>query len=114
MPHDLDYLLDILIAARKVQRFTEGVIWEAFAVDEQLQYAIVKLIEIAGEAVGKITPPMRDAHPEIPWRDMINMRNRLIHEYARINLAIVWDVVQNDVPRLISFIEPLVPPEEAD
>jgi uncharacterized protein with HEPN domain len=114
MPHDLDYLLDILIAARKVQRFTEGVIWEAFAVDEQLQYAIVKLIEIAGEAAGKITPPMRDAHPEIPWRDMINMRNRLIHEYARINLAIVWDVVQNDVPRLISFIEPLVPPEEAD
>ena len=114
MPHDLDYLLDMLIAARKVQQFTHGRTWEACAGDEPIQYAIGKLLEIVGEAAGKITPPMRDAHPEIPWRDMINMRHRLIHDYSRINLVIVWDVVQNDIPRLISFVEPLVPPEEAE
>ncbi|MGH7797378.1 MAG: HepT-like ribonuclease domain-containing protein [Candidatus Binatia bacterium] len=53
----------------------------------------------------------KDTHPEIPWNDMIGMRNRLIHEYFRINLQTVWDTLQNDIPRLVTLVEPLVPPE---
>jgi uncharacterized protein with HEPN domain len=69
-------------------------------------------LEIIGEAARRVSQQTRDAHPEIPWEQMIGLRNRLIHEYFRVNLATVWDTVQNDLPRLIALIEPLVPPED--
>ncbi len=112
MSNDLKYLLDIQIAAQKVRQFTDNSTWDEFQHNELLQFAVVKLIEIMGEAASKITQATRDAHPEIPWRDIIGMRNRLIHEYFRIDLETVWDVVENDVPGLISLIGPLIPPEE--
>ena len=55
---------------------------------------------------------MRDAHPEVPWGDIVGMRNRLIHEYFRVDLGKVWDTIKNDLPRLIALIQPLVPPDE--
>ncbi len=112
MSSDPKYLLDIQIAANKVLQFTNGIAWEEFQQNELLHFAVVKLIEIMGEASSKITQATRDAHPEIPWRDIIGMRNRLIHEYFRIDLETVWDVVENDIPRLLPLVEPLVPHEE--
>jgi uncharacterized protein with HEPN domain len=56
-----------------------------------------------------VSAEFRDAHPEIPWREMIGLRHRLIHEYFRIDLRRVWDTVQRDLPKLITLIEPLVP-----
>ena len=73
---------------------------------------VVPGIEIIGEAASKISRPVRDAHPEIPWQSIIGMRNRLVHEYFRIDLPTVWKIVQNDIPALIAQIEPLIPPEE--
>ena len=65
----------------------------------------------AGDFKGVVfTHVDKDTHPEIPWNDMIGMRNRLIHEYFRINLQTVWDTLQNDIPRLVTLVEPLVPP----
>jgi len=55
---------------------------------------------------------MRRTHPEIPWAEMIGMRHRLIHEYFRVDLRVVWETVQRDLPRLIALIEPLVPLED--
>jgi uncharacterized protein with HEPN domain len=111
MRRDDAYLLDILIAARKALKFLEGMTWEEFEQSELHQNAVVHLLEIIGEAARLISQETRDAHPDIPWEQMIGMRNRLIHEYFRVDLATVWDTVRNDLPRLIALVDPLVPPE---
>ena len=112
MWRDDAYLLDILNAARRIVQYTTGVTEEEFERNELLQDATMRQLEIIGEAARKVSQENRSAHPEIPWSDMIGMRNRLIHEYSRINLKRVWDTIQNDIPRLITLIEPLVPPPE--
>lgn len=72
----------------------------------------MRMLEIIGEAARKISQETKNAHPDIPWKDITGMRNRLIHEYFRIDIEKVWDTVRNDIPVLITIIEPLVPPEE--
>jgi uncharacterized protein with HEPN domain len=69
-------------------------------------------LEIVGEAARLVSQETRDIHPEIPWNQMIGMRNRLIHEYFRVDLVTVWETVQSDLPCLIELIEPLVPAED--
>lgn len=93
MWRDEAYLLDILMAARKVLEFTRGVKWEEFEGSDMLQNAVMRPLEIIGEVARKISHETKKSHPEIPWNDMIGMRNRLIHEYFRINLQTVWDTV---------------------
>jgi uncharacterized protein with HEPN domain len=73
---------------------------------------VIRPLEIIGEAARLVSQETRDTHPEIPWEQMIGMRNRLIHEYFRVNLTTVWETIQNDLPPLIAQIEPLVPPED--
>jgi len=111
MWRDEAYLLDILIEARRAQKFSAGLTWEEFEASDLHQHAIMRTIEIIGEAANKISDEMKEAHPEIPWREIIGMRNRIIHDYLRVDLTKVWDTVQNDIPTLIALIEPLVPPE---
>lgn len=111
MQRDDASLLDILIAARAAVGFVEGITWEAFAQSELHQSAVMRPLEIIGEAARRVTQDTQVAHPEIPWNQMIGMRNRLIHEYLRVNLRTVWQTVQDDLPSLIALIEPLVPPE---
>jgi uncharacterized protein with HEPN domain len=113
MQRDDAYLLDILIAARKALEFLEGMTWDAFERSELHQNAVIRPLEIIGEAARRVSQQTRDAHPEIPWAQMIGMRNRLIHEYFRVNLVTVWETIRNDLPSLITLIEPLVPPEDA-
>jgi len=112
MWRDDAYLLDILNAARRVCQFTAGVTGEKFEGGELLQSATMRQLEIIGEAARKVSRETRNAHPEVPWSEIIGMRNRLTHEYSRINLQRIWDTIQNDIPRLITLIEPLVPPPE--
>ena len=75
------------------------------------QHAIVRTLEIVGEAARKISQEFKDTHPDIPWHKMIGMRHRLIHDYLHVNLETVWDTIRNDIPGLIEVIGPLVPPE---
>jgi uncharacterized protein with HEPN domain len=114
MSRDEAYLLDILIAARKALTFTQGVTREHFERDEILQNAVIRLLEIIGEAARSLSDDTKSAYPDIPWRSMVGMRNRLIHHYFRVDLPTVWDTVQNNLPELISLIEPLVPPNEPE
>ena len=69
----------------------------------------MRAIEIIGEAARNISDQGHRDHPEIPWRDIIAMRNRMIHGYSDIDLAVVYDTVMNSIPELIALIEPLVP-----
>jgi len=112
MWRDDAYLLDILIAARKARKFVEGVTSDEFQRDEVMQNAVMRQLEIVGEAARRVCEDTRDAHPEVPWKELVGMRNRLVHEYFRIDIRKVWEAVKNDVPALISVIEPLVPPDE--
>ena len=112
MDRDPAYLLDMLNAARDIQALSTGLTEQAFQSSKLHQYALVKLIEIIGEAARAITEPTKTAHPEIPWIPIIDMRNHLIHRYFQIDLPKVWDVVQTHISPLITQLEPLVPPEQ--
>ncbi len=114
MWRDDAYALDMLLAARKVLEFTKGVDWVRFQRDELIQNAVMRQIQIIGEAACMVSPEYQGQHPEVPWRDIVGMRNRLVHEYFRILPARVWEVVEKHVPALVRLLEPLVPPEEAD
>lgn len=112
MRRDDAYLLDILIAARKALKFVEGIDRNNFEDNELVQNAVMRPLEIIGEASAKISKEFRKTHPDIPWREMVGLRNRLIHEYFRINFGAVWDTIHKDLPALIEIIEPLVPKED--
>ncbi len=112
MRRDDAYLLDILIAARKALKFVEGIDRNKFEDNEIVQNAVMRPLEIIGEASAKISKDFRKAHSEIPWREMVGLRNHLIHEYFRIDYAAVWDTIHKDLPKLIEIIEPLVPKED--
>jgi len=100
-----------LIAARRAINHLDGVQSRTFEESELLQDAVVRALEVVGEAAAHISTEYRETHPEIPWHKMIGMRNRLIHEYFRVNYAAVWDTVRNDLPDLVKMLEELVPPE---
>ncbi len=114
MRRDDAYLLDILLAAQKARQFLEGMTWADFQQSELHQNAVMHPLTIIGEAAARISQGTRDAHPEIPWTMMTGMRNRLTHEYFRVNLAVVWETVQTDLTDLIAQIAPLVPPDDGD
>ncbi len=111
MWRDEAYLLDILLAARKIRAFTAEVDESGFQTNEVLQHAVLRLIQIIGEAARKISTDFRQSHPDIPWKEIVGMRHVLVHEYFRIIPEKVWEVVDRDIPDLLVKIEPLVPPE---
>ena len=79
--------------------------------DRMLTLALVKDIEIIGEAAGRISTDCKTKYPKIPWAQMIGMRNRLTHAYFEIDLDIVWEVVTNDLPPLVTELEKIMPLE---
>ena len=111
-PDDVALLVDILIAARDAEEMAVGITYDELLEDRKLQLALVKLIEIIGEAAGRLSNDARGSLPGIAWRKVTGMRHRLVHDYGNINYQVVLDVVRDDVPDLIAAIEPLVPPEE--
>ena len=80
--------------------FVEGMEYDDFPKDRKTVYAVIRAIEIIGEAVKKIPELVKNRYPQIPWRDMAGMRDKLIHEYFGVNLRAVWDTVKQDIPNL--------------
>jgi uncharacterized protein with HEPN domain len=113
MQHDdTAYLLDMLLAARDAMAFSEGLNFSEFEQSRLHQHAVIKAIEIIGEAAARITNETKSAHPEIAWTEIIGMRNRLVHVYFDLDLERIWETVRRDLPRLIVQLEPLAPPAE--
>lgn len=110
-PDDDSLLVDMLIAAREAHALCSDITPEEFLLDRLFQLALQKLIENIGEAASRLSPQARAKLPELPWKDMVGMRNRLVHDYMHVNLSKVWSVVAEDLQPLIAAIEPLVPPE---
>lgn len=76
-----------------------------------MQDAVVRRIEIVGEAARRVSQETRDKYPQIPWREMTSMRNLVIHEYDVVDIKQVWDTVQNKLPPLVEELAKIVPPE---
>jgi uncharacterized protein with HEPN domain len=95
-----DYLQHVLAEADYLLRESSAVTEAEFFAYETLQRAFVRSVEVIGEATKQIPDDFRRAHREIDWRGMAGMRDRLIHGYFGVDYAIVWDVVQNHIPRL--------------
>lgn len=105
------YLFDMLVAARDAVVFAQDLSYQEFASDRRTQLSVIKSIEIIGEAASRIDRELRQQHSAIAWQDIVGMRNRLVHGYFDIDLRLVWDTAQNDLPELISQLESLVPQE---
>ena len=102
----------MLAAAKEVMEFAAGKTRMDLEKDRLHMLAIIKSIEIIGEAASKVTETFKTENDNIPWNDIINMRNRLIHAYFDVNLDIVWQTVKTDLPDLIKALEEIIPPEE--
>ena len=105
-PHEhRDYLEDIRQAAQKALVFAQGMSYEAFVVDDKTVFAVVRALEIVGEATKRLPQSIRDRYPEVPWRSMAGIRDKLIHEYVNVNLEVVWKTVTEDLPALLPMIQ---------
>jgi uncharacterized protein with HEPN domain len=112
MWRDEAYLLDMLLAASDAREFAKDLDWAGFEASDLHQSAIIRKLEIIGEAAGRVSKEFQAQHPEIAWSGIVSLRNRLIHGYNAVRLDIVWNVVQRELPVLIEALRPLVPPEE--
>ena len=99
----------MLDSAHEATSFVQGHTRQSLDVNRQLALALVREIEIIGEATTKISLETRQAFPEIPWSNIIAMRNRLIHAYFEIDLDRVWDTVIEDLPPLVTALEKILP-----
>jgi uncharacterized protein with HEPN domain len=100
-----DYLEDIRQAAQKALAFVQGMSYEAFVADDKTVFAVVRALEIVGEATKRIPQSVRDRYPEVPWRSMAGIRDKLIHDYVSVNLEVVWKTVTEDLPALLPMIQ---------
>lgn len=96
----LDYLEDLVSAMEKSMGFIVGVNVRQFKSDEKTAYAVIRAVEIIGEAAKKIPASVKLKYPDIPWKEMAGMRDKLIHEYFGVKLDIVWDTVKHEIPPL--------------
>lgn len=98
-------------AARKVGRFVAGRARRDLDDDELLEAGLIRTIEVVGEALSQVSPQTRSLHQEIPWRDAIGMRNRLVHGYDSVDLDVVWRTATEEVPALLLAIDRILAKE---
>lgn len=108
MKDDLIYVRHILDAIEKIERYLNGASYESFLDNEMMIDAIVRELEIVGEAAGNLSEEFQKKYPELPFDEMIGMRNRLIHEYFGVDTDIVWKTCVNDLKELKKLIKKVV------
>lgn len=110
-------LHDMMLAARQVSHYMDGVDRDRFDGDRMLQDAVVRQLTVFGEAAGGVSEERRALITDIPWHRVVGLRNRIVHDYRHVRLDIVWDVASNHIPELLVRLERLAPlqsPESKD
>ncbi|MBN2148388.1 MAG: DUF86 domain-containing protein [Anaerolineales bacterium] len=105
---DNDFLLDIQDALQRILEYTAGMNWETYLRDYKTQDAVVRNLEVIGEATKSLSDSLRSQYPDIPWRDMAGTRDRLMYHYFGVNQEIVWQIIEQDLPGLKSQIEQVI------
>jgi uncharacterized protein with HEPN domain len=108
MKNDITYLRHILDAIGKIESYLTGATYESFSNNSMMVDAVVRELEIVGEASSNLSETFRDKHPDIPWRDAVDMRNFLIHEYFGVRKKVVWDTCKEDLPVMKRLIDKLL------
>jgi uncharacterized protein with HEPN domain len=108
MKSDLPYLNHILDAISRIQSYTKNMGREKFSDDPKTQSAVVRELEVVGEAAKRLSMETRQRYPEIPWAEVSGMRDKLIHAYFDVKLEEVWRTVERDIPQLKSTVEKAV------
>ena len=109
---DRNRIEHMLEAARYALSFVQSRSRGDLDTDAQLRLAVLRALEVVGEAAGRVTPETRAAHPRIPWQLAVSSRNRLIHAYFDIDLDIVWTTVTKALPDLVSMLEAILRSED--
>ena len=102
-----DYIHDILASIKEVDDFTKGMTFDDFCKDRKTTNAVIRSLEVLGEASRKISDDIKSKATNVPWAKMTGMRNKLIHEYFGVDLEIVWTVIKEELPPIKPFIEQL-------
>ncbi len=97
---DAVYIEDMKSAITKIAQYTVGISFEEFLKDQMRQDAIIRQLEVLGEAANKLSPEFTDKNRDLPLRQVVSMRNFLIHGYDEVDLQIVWDTIQENIPNL--------------
>ena len=99
---------DILLACQKIQEYTQTLSFEQFDENEMITDAVIRNFEIIGEAANKLPDEFKDAHPEINWHRIRGFRNRIVHDYFGVDLAILWKIKTDNIPILITQIQTIL------
>jgi len=108
----LDYLQDMLENAQLAIGFVEGMKYETFTKDNKTVYAVIRALEVIGEAAANVPDEIRSKYPALPWRDIRGMRNKLVHQYFGINMEVVWQTIQEDLPLIIDELDNILKSEK--
>jgi len=103
-----DYVKDISDSIEDAEEFVKGYRFEDFRNDKKAIYAVIRAIEVIGEAAKKIPGSIRNKYPDIPWKDMAGMRDKLVHEYFGVDVEVLWKTIQQDLPTLKVLISEVV------
>ena len=102
---DIIRLEHIVQAIERIKRYTLGKRFDDLVKDDMMYYAVVKNIEIIGEAANLLTNEFKSEHPDTQWKLITGMRNYIVHEYFQVDNTVIWDVIQNDLPYLEAQIK---------
>jgi uncharacterized protein with HEPN domain len=111
-PEDVERLQDMLAAAQDALHFATGRAESDLAADRMLFLAMVKAVEIVGEAASRLSAETREQYPQVAWTGIIGMRNILVHAYGSIDTGEMWKTVQNDLPSLVTELERILAAQE--
>jgi len=108
----IDYLDDIMDSILKIEQFIEEMDFIQFSDDAKTSYAVIRAFEIIGESTKETPDEVKDKYTDLPWKEMLGMRDKLTHAYFGVNLEVVWKTIQQEIPLLKTLIQKVINEEK--